>query len=297
MNRYWNCFAVALLALTVGISGDVSAQLLNPSFESPDASGGDVPGTDDWDTFNNVFTTATVGRTGTQSLKTFGPFVQGGGSGATQFLAAVPGETWNGEVWALNTSGDPIDDADFGVYKIEFLDVDFNLAAGGLFGVDIFESNAIDGATPQDEWTLLGVGTAPAPENTAWARAVIVKVDVDGAQGGSIFWDDAVLQRPGVDVPPVTLGGLTLYQNAPNPFNPVTHIRFELAQPVRAKLGVYDTAGRLIATLIDAELEAGPYSVSWDGRRADGGRAASGVYRYVLHTPTGQLARSMVLLK
>ena len=45
-------------------------------------------------------------------------------------------------------------------------------------------------------WTLLGVGTAPAPANTAWAQAVLVKVDLDGTQGGSIFWDDASLVIP-----------------------------------------------------------------------------------------------------
>ncbi len=71
--------------------------------------------------------------------------------------------------------------------------MNFQLAAGGIFGVDVFESNQISGATPLDVWTLLGVGTAPAPANTAYAQAVIVKVDVDGAQGGSIFWDDARL--------------------------------------------------------------------------------------------------------
>ena len=40
---------------------------------------------------------------------------------------------------------------------------------------------------------MLGVGTAPAPVGTAFAQAVIVKVDEDGTGGGSIFWDDASL--------------------------------------------------------------------------------------------------------
>jgi len=98
-------------------------------------------------------------RSGTQCLKTFGPFVQGGGSGGTQALPAAPGETWVGEIYALNSSTDPIDNVDFGVYKIEFRDASGQLAAGGLFGVDIFESNPINATTPQDTWTLLGVGT------------------------------------------------------------------------------------------------------------------------------------------
>ena len=186
--------AITLAALlTAGLTAGASAQLLNPGFENPDASGGDVPGTADWDTFNDVFTTAQFARSGSQSLKVFGPFVEGGGVGAVQVVPANEGDTWVGEIYALNSSSDPIDSVDFGVYKIEFLNAAGDFAAGGVFGVDVFESNAISGATPRDEWTLLGVGTAPAPVGTAFARAVIVKVDVDGTQGGSIFWDDASL--------------------------------------------------------------------------------------------------------
>ncbi len=207
---HWNRLLFAGIAIAavafLAMASTASAQLLNPSFESPDASGGDVGGTDNWGSFNNVFTTAAVSRTGNQALKTFGPFAPGGGSGATQRLAAAPGETWIGEIYAMNAGFDPIDDMDFGVYKIEFLDVGGNLAAGGLFGVDVFESNQINGATPLDQWTLLGVGTAPAPANTAWAQAVIVKVDVDGAQGGSIFWDDASLSIDAVPVEATTWG-------------------------------------------------------------------------------------------
>ena len=47
------CFAL-LATLAIGYHAD--AALLNPSFESPDASGGDVAGTADWGTFNGVFT-------------------------------------------------------------------------------------------------------------------------------------------------------------------------------------------------------------------------------------------------
>jgi len=185
--------ATCVLALSF-MASHVSAQLLNPSFESPDASGGDVGGTADWSTFNQVFTTSFVARSGTQSLKTFGPFQPGGGTGATQLLPAAPGQTWVGEIYAQNNSADALDSVDFGVYKIEFLDAGFNLAAGGLAGIDVFESNPINAGSPVDVWNLLGVGTAPAPAGTAFVNAVLVKVDVDGTNGGSIFWDDASLK-------------------------------------------------------------------------------------------------------
>ncbi len=64
----------------------------------------------------------------------------------------------------------------------------------------------------------------------------------------------------------------------PNPFNPQTTVKFTnpVAGPVN--VGIYDVQGRLIRTLVRADLAAGDHSRVWDGRAADGGRAASGVY-------------------
>ena len=85
------------------------------------------------------------------------------------------------------------------MYKIEFLNAAGIPVSGGLAGVDVFESNQITAATPYDEWTLLGVGTAPAPAGTAFVQAVLVGIqqgDGNGnALGGAIFWDDASLVR------------------------------------------------------------------------------------------------------
>lgn len=197
MNKRAAVSGMAALAVLFGMAGAASAQLLNGGFESPSAASGDVYGSDNWSVFGPTFTTIAIARSGSQSLKTFGPFSQFGGAGGVQVVPASPGQTWVGEIWAMNWSADPIDNVDFGVYKIEFLDAAFNFVAGAQLGIDVFESNPINGSTPRDAWTLLGVGTAPAPAGTAWARAVIVKVDMDGTQGGSIFWDDATLAPQG----------------------------------------------------------------------------------------------------
>ena len=75
-NRGLGSLAAVLAVLLVGIAGGASAALLNPGFESPNAAGGDVYGTDNWNCFNFVYTTAAVAHSGLQSLKTFGPFAQ-----------------------------------------------------------------------------------------------------------------------------------------------------------------------------------------------------------------------------
>jgi len=86
-----------------------------------------------------------------------------------------------------------------------------------------------------------------------------------------------------------------LSQNFPNPFNPVTTIRFTLGReqsesPVR--LVVYDVLGREVVRLAEGWHAAGAHQVQFDG-----GNLASGVYIYRLETAAGTLSRKMLLLK
>lgn len=88
-----------------------------------------------------------------------------------------------------------------------------------------------------------------------------------------------------------------LMQNAPNPFNPRTTIRFALTRAGRARLVVFDAAGRRVSTLLDRSLPAGEMSVEWDGRDEVGRTAASGIYFYKLEADGVKLSRKMALLK
>lgn len=69
-----------------------------------------------------------------------------------------------------------------------------------------------------------------------------------------------------------------LLANAPNPFNPATTIRFDLAAPGRARVDVYDAAGALVRTLIDETRAGGSHAIEWDGTDRAGRGVASGVY-------------------
>src|SRR5205814_10639297 len=55
-----------------------------------------------------------------------------------------------------------------------------------------------------------------------------------------------------------------LEQNTPNPFNPSTKIKFEIPKRSFTKLTVYDAIGRETTFLINEELNAGGYEVSWN---------------------------------
>ncbi len=69
-----------------------------------------------------------------------------------------------------------------------------------------------------------------------------------------------------------------LVGNAPNPFNPMTVIAFELASDGPVQLDVFDLRGRHVRRLLAADLPAGRYQVTWDGRDAANRGSASGVY-------------------
>ena len=91
--------------------------------------------------------------------------------------------------------------------------------------------------------------------------------------------------------------GARLHQNAPNPFNPETTIRFDLNTPERARITILDVNGRAVSRLLDATLPDGTHQVSWSGRDESGRPVASGVYFYRLETPSTDATLKMVLAR
>ncbi|MCW8804611.1 MAG: T9SS type A sorting domain-containing protein [Ignavibacteriaceae bacterium] len=83
-----------------------------------------------------------------------------------------------------------------------------------------------------------------------------------------------------------------LYQNYPNPFNPVTNIKYEIPQSANASLKVYDVLGNEIVTLINEEKPAGSYQIEFDGVDLP-----SGIYFYQLKSNSYINTKKMVLSK
>ena len=83
-----------------------------------------------------------------------------------------------------------------------------------------------------------------------------------------------------------------LYQNYPNPLNPVTSIRYDLPINTNVVLKIYDILGNEVETLVNQEQESGEYEVIFN---AD--RYPSGVYVYRLETSSFTDVKKMVILK
>jgi predicted outer membrane repeat protein len=78
----------------------------------------------------------------------------------------------------------------------------------------------------------------------------------------------------------------------PNPFNPETTIEYQLAQPGKTSIEVYNIKGQKIETLFNEEQDAGNYNFRWN---ADG--QSSGVYFVRVKNGSFEGREKIILLK
>jgi hypothetical protein len=89
----------------------------------------------------------------------------------------------------------------------------------------------------------------------------------------------------------------TLHQNFPNPFNPVTTLRYDLPSDALVTLSIYDMLGKEITQLVNTTQEAGFKSVQWDATDSMGRPVSAGVYLYQIQAGEFVQTKKMVLLK
>jgi hypothetical protein len=106
-------------------------------------------------------------------------------------------------------------------------------------------------------------------------------------------WD----REPGLEQDAPVPAAFSLAQNFPNPFNPTTDIRYQLAGTASVSLTVYDLLGQAVRTLVNEIKDAGSYEAVWDGRNDQGQNVGSGIFFYRLQAGTFVDTRRMVLLR
>ena len=96
----------------------------------------------------------------------------------------------------------------------------------------------------------------------------------------------------GENVSPETPVKFSLHQNYPNPFNPSTKIEFDVPNASNVKLVIYDMLGKVAAVLVDQQLGAGTYNVTYTNQSL-----SSGIYFYELTAGDYREIRKMTLVK
>jgi subtilisin family serine protease len=178
----------------------------------------------------------------------------------------------------------------------------------------VFPSNAI---TDANKFGLLsGALTHPVGKTADdWSGLVssVMNLDANGGQGvvayALVFGNSLTQLRANADEaiavynPVAALGEDTplklfrLGQNHPNPFNPVTNIKFTLAGEGPVELAVYDLSGRKISTLVRETRGPGDHEVTWNGTDQAGSPVPSGMYFYRLNAGVESKTRKMMLVK
>ncbi len=149
------------------------------------------------------------------------------------------------------------------------------------------------GATTLEVIDTIDVSLLDLPADTIWIR---------GRDSGGV-WGEATGLRVDVsgDYTSVSESGVPLrfrlYQNAPNPFNPVTTIRFDLPAESRTSLSIYSLSGRIVKQLIDSRLGAGSHTATWRGLNESGRPVSSGVYFSRLLAGDQHAVNKMVLIR
>jgi hypothetical protein len=85
--------------------------------------------------------------------------------------------------------------------------------------------------------------------------------------------------------------------NYPNPFNPMTTVRFELGRPQEVRVSIVNVAGDLVKTLAQRTYGAGKHHLTWDGRDQGGRSQASGTYFLRLDTEEAVQTHKLMLVR
>ena len=88
-----------------------------------------------------------------------------------------------------------------------------------------------------------------------------------------------------------------LYSNYPNPFNPITNIKFDVPEFDYIEILIYNINGQIVKTLQSGNLAPGFYKIVWDGADDHGVSMPSGIYFYSMNATGFNKKYKMVFIK
>jgi C1A family cysteine protease len=147
--------------------------------------------------------------------------------------------------------------------------------------------------------------TVRAPERLCLARidggqAVLLKSYLEADRRRIVAYVDTLgsyglYRADDVATPPISTQGFRLRQNAPNPFSGGTEIVYEMADAGRLRMDIFTVEGRLVRTLVDADVPRGLHRTEWHGTDSGGKLVANGVYFLRAVSSSGRASRKLVV--
>ncbi len=88
-----------------------------------------------------------------------------------------------------------------------------------------------------------------------------------------------------------------VYDAYPNPFNPVTTLRYQLPEANMVTVTIYDMVGREVKTLLNQQQTTGLHGIQWNGTNNLGNTVSAGIYLYQVQSGPYNQINKMILLK
>jgi hypothetical protein len=167
----------------------------------------------------------------------------------------------------------------------------------------------VDNDDSEIEWSAFGaielrvqivnrVATILVPNNEWMGSETLIFYAKDpyGLTGNSITTftvSTTTDTKPGQESVPTEFA---LYPNYPNPFNPETTISFDVPEPSRVRIAIYNRLGQKVRTLIDETKSAGRHRINWNGTDDCGNKVSSGVYFYQFETEKYIATKKMIFI-
>ncbi len=165
-----------------------------------------------------------------------------------------------------------------------------NLIAGSNPGYDyVSTSNVKIGRFRITNTVPFSIQIANVAWDFAGSDATEVNIRSSSATSVSNFIHNSISTYIEIEVIP---NKYELYQNFPNPFNPVTNIKFSLPVASRVKIDIFNILGEKVKSLIEQDIEAGLHAVIFNAENL-----TSGTYIYRLQTESFTQIKKMLLLK
>jgi hypothetical protein len=178
--------------------------------------------------------------------------------------------------------------------------VDVVDGCGGLAGRTVVETPGLYGFLPvylDDPSTKTDEGAAVGEWLDVLVDGAPTGVKVQWTEFGDIVSLDLVAPPPDAARPTNAACASVLHGAYPNPFNPSTTIRYDLAQASDVQLNVYAVTGQLVRQLVAGQQATGAHQVEWDGRDGAGTLVGNGAYLAELRAGEFRAVTRMVLMK
>ena len=109
-----------------------------------------------------------------------------------------------------------------------------------------------------------------------------------------IIVDNTVLGFEQLNTKPLEFA---ILENFPNPFNPITTIRYTISAQEQVSISVYDMRGILVKNLLNSFQWPGIKTVQWDATDNYGVAVSAGVYVYKIQAGIFSETKKMILLR